>query len=82
MLDAVSLNSTQFQEMAENGSAELLESLDPDPELYPIATEAFYHEEQLYAYPISFSPWCCATTRLIFGKRIFLSRIAIGPGMT
>ncbi|WP_449600523.1 extracellular solute-binding protein [Paenibacillus sp. Marseille-Q9583] len=56
MLDAVSLNSTQFQELAENGSAELLESLDPDPELYPIATEAFYHEDQLYAYPISFSP--------------------------
>lgn len=56
ILDALSLNSTQFQEMAENGTVDLLEALEPDPALYPIASEAFYHQELLYAYPISFSP--------------------------
>ncbi|MCE3200860.1 extracellular solute-binding protein [Paenibacillus sonchi] len=56
MLDVLSLNSTQFQELAENGSAGLLETLEPDPGLYPIASEAFLHNGALFAYPISFSP--------------------------
>ncbi|WP_128658934.1 extracellular solute-binding protein [Paenibacillus sp. 598K] len=56
MLDVISLNSTQFQEMTENGLTALLDPLEPDAGLYPIATEAFLAQGVMYAYPISFSP--------------------------
>jgi len=56
LLDVVSLNSPQFQEMAEEGLVSLLEPLAEDEGLYPITAEAFRHENQLYVRPISFSP--------------------------
>ncbi|MFS0722482.1 extracellular solute-binding protein [Paenibacillus sp. 1P07SE] len=56
MLDVISLNSVQFQELSENEQTELLDPLEPDAGLYPIATEAFWSNGSLYAYPISFSP--------------------------
>lgn len=56
LLDVVSFNSLQFQEMVESGFDSLLEPLEKDTSLYPIANEAFIHQDQLLAYPISFSP--------------------------
>ncbi|GIP33405.1 extracellular solute-binding protein [Paenibacillus sp. J2TS4] len=56
ILDVVSFNGLQFQEMVESGLEPLLEPLSADDALYPIANEAFIHQGQLLAYPISFSP--------------------------
>lgn len=55
-LDVVTFNSVQFQEMVERGIHQMLEPLDHNSELYPIALDAFSHKEQFYAYPLSFSP--------------------------
>lgn len=55
-LDVVTFNSLQFQEMVERGIHHMLDPLDNDEELYPITLEAFRYGEELYAYPISFSP--------------------------
>ncbi|MBN2984904.1 MULTISPECIES: extracellular solute-binding protein [Cohnella] len=56
LLDIVTFNSPQFQEWTELGLAPLLEELEPDRELYPIAEEAFQFEGATYAKPVSFSP--------------------------
>ena len=56
LLDVISFNSAQFQDMAESGIVPLLEPLKEDKEQYPIAAEAFHYDGQLYARPISFSP--------------------------
>lgn len=57
LLDVVSFNSAQFQELAEKGEvAGLLEPLDEDAATYPIANEGFQYEGKLYARPVSFSP--------------------------
>lgn len=56
LLDVVSFNSLQFQEMVEKDIHQMLDTLDIEDALYPITNEAFKHNERLYAYPISFSP--------------------------
>lgn len=59
LLDVVSFNNTQFQELAEEGGEEalsLLEPLKPDRGLYAAAEETFRHEGELYARAVSFSP--------------------------
>ncbi|WP_054956795.1 extracellular solute-binding protein [Paenibacillus dakarensis] len=59
LLDVVSFNNTQFQELAEEDGGEalsLLEPLEPDMGLYSAAEETFRHNGQLYARAVSFSP--------------------------
>ncbi|SMF90037.1 multiple sugar transport system substrate-binding protein [Paenibacillus uliginis N3/975] len=57
MLDVVSFNNWQFQEMCETGTGfPLLEPLESDDGIYRVASEAFRHEGQLYARVVSFSP--------------------------
>ncbi|QJD87288.1 extracellular solute-binding protein [Cohnella herbarum] len=56
LLDIVAFNSPQFQEWSEEGLTSLLEPLESDGALYPIAEEAFQHEGEIYVKPITFSP--------------------------
>lgn len=56
MVDAVSLNSSQFQEFVDAELTGLLEEMEPGEGLYPIANEAFAYDGKQYALPISFSP--------------------------
>ena len=57
LLDVVSFNSSQFQELTETGDVlSLLEPLEPDNGLYPAAEEPFQHGGRLYARAVSFSP--------------------------
>ncbi|WP_217593631.1 extracellular solute-binding protein [Cohnella sp. GbtcB17] len=66
LLDVVAFNSPQFQEWTEEGLTPLLEKLESDPDLYPIAEEAFLVDDAIYAKPISFSP-----VVLCYNKRHF-----------
>lgn len=66
LLDVVAFNSPQFQEWTEMGLAPILEPLDSDGQLYPIAEEAFEFESLQYARPVSFSP-----VVLCYNKRHF-----------
>lgn len=57
MLDVVSFNNWQFQEMTETGvGLPMLEPLEPDDGIYPAAGDAFRYEGRLYARAVSFSP--------------------------
>ncbi|MFD0715782.1 extracellular solute-binding protein [Paenibacillus sp. GCM10027626] len=56
LLDVVSLNSVQFQELAEAGMTSMLEPLEEVDGLYPITSEAFRVGEEYFVRPISFSP--------------------------
>ncbi|MBB6635972.1 extracellular solute-binding protein [Cohnella thailandensis] len=66
LLDVVAFNSPQFQEWTEEGLTSLLEGLDSDPDIYPIAEEAFRVDGVGYAKPVSFSP-----VVLCYNKRHF-----------
>ncbi|MDI4645937.1 extracellular solute-binding protein [Cohnella hashimotonis] len=66
LLDVVAFNSPQFQEWTEEGLVPLLEKLESDPDIYPIAEEAFIVDGVSYAKPISFSP-----VVLCYNKRHF-----------
>lgn len=66
LLDVVAFNSPQFQEWSEEGLVPLLEELQPDPGIYPIAEEAFRFEGRTYGRPVSFSP-----VVLCYNKRHF-----------
>ncbi|THF75499.1 extracellular solute-binding protein [Cohnella fermenti] len=56
LLDVVAFNSPQFQEWTEEGLLSLLEGMESDPDIYPIAEEAFRADGISYAKPVSFSP--------------------------
>ncbi|WP_309119433.1 extracellular solute-binding protein [Paenibacillus sp.] len=57
LLDVVSFSNSQFQELVENDERlSLLEPLEPDEGIYPIASEAFRCDGRLYARAVSFSP--------------------------
>lgn len=66
LLDAVALSSPQFQEWAEAGIEEALEAQQPDESAHPIAEDAFRHQGNWYARPLSFSP-----VVLCYNKRHF-----------
>ncbi|MFD0958546.1 extracellular solute-binding protein [Paenibacillus chungangensis] len=66
LLDAVALNSPQFQEWTEAGIGDALEAQQPDESVHPIAEDAFRYGGALYARPLSFSP-----VVLCYNKRHF-----------
>lgn len=68
MLDVVCLNSAMLQEMAESGMLSLLEPVETNVELYPIANEAFRYDNHMYASPISLSPVLLCYNRQHFAE--------------
>lgn len=56
LLDVMTINYTDFRHMAEGGLADLLEELEPKPELYPFVSKAFADNGAVCALPFIFSP--------------------------
>ncbi|WNQ10677.1 extracellular solute-binding protein [Paenibacillus aurantius] len=66
LIDAFTLNSLHFQELAESGALELVEPMEADREIYPFLNDVFCHDKEYFAKPIVFSPIVLAYNRAHF----------------
>ncbi|SDE44861.1 multiple sugar transport system substrate-binding protein [Paenibacillus sp. UNCCL117] len=56
IIDVMTLNDYEFQNIVETGSGEYLTPLEPRPDIYPFLSEAFTADGRLLAQPFLFSP--------------------------
>lgn len=66
IIDVMTINNINFQEISEHDCTHLFEPLMPQINMYPFLNETFTYEGQLFVQPLAFSP-----TVLAFNKSHF-----------
>jgi ABC-type sugar transport system, periplasmic component len=69
LLDVITINYTDYRHMAENGWTDLLEELEPNPELYPFLSGVFADGCANRALPFIFSPIVLCYNRDHFAEK-------------
>lgn len=69
LLDVVSINNNQFEDLAVDGNLTLLEPLEPNGELYPFVEDAFANDGRIWARPLVFSPVVLCYNRTHFQEK-------------